>query len=118
MDKLRPKDVSFQTIMQKRIDYIQNPALRPKEKNVKGNEALVTADPPVFNEQRELKQVGALDTLLEDKYANRFPMPQVLRNPQTNPSHYDDLVKELHEAPNRGWVSNFIKRIKGGLRFK
>ena len=103
--------------MQKRIDHITNPQQTPQAAKVKGNDALVSAAPPVWNEQKELKQVAALDALLENKYASRFPMPSALRRPATNPDHYDNQVKELQEAPNRSWIDNLMKSIKGRLRF-
>jgi cytochrome b pre-mRNA-processing protein 6 len=102
--------------MQRRLDRVFNPSKVPQEKKVKGNAAQAYADPPVWNEQREMRQTAALDTLLSNKYANQFPLPQSIRQPASNPSHYDDLITELQEAPNRSWFGNLVNRIKGGIR--
>lgn len=64
-----------------------------------------------------MRQVNALYSLLENRYANKSPMPQSLRRPSSDPEHYDVLVKELEEAPNRSWFGGLVKRIKGSLRF-
>ena len=37
--------------------------------------------------------------------------------PASNPAYYDELVKELQEAPTRSWLSRLVKRWKGMIRF-
>jgi hypothetical protein len=32
------------------------------------------------------------------------PMPEKLRRPASNPDHYDNVVREFAEAPNRDWL--------------
>ena len=59
--------------MQSRIDKIISPATAPT--NIKANDALVSpAQPPVFDEEKELQQIKALDALLTNKYANAYPI--------------------------------------------
>lgn len=100
--------------MQSRIDRLN----APSSTNIKANDTLVSpAQPPVYSEQRELRQIKALDSLLKNKYLNAFPIPQTVRYPQSNPSHYDDLIKELEEAPTRSWTDSLMKKIKGSIRF-
>jgi hypothetical protein len=70
-----------------------------------------------WNEQKELEQANALYALLEDRCAKKFPLPQMLRTPASNPTYYDDLITEMQEAPTRSWVGGLIKRVQGSLRF-
>ncbi len=73
-------------------------------------------NPQVWKEQGEMEQANVLYTLLEDRYAKEFPLPESLRHPASNPTHYDDLINEMQEAPTRSWLGGFIKRIKGSFR--
>lgn len=120
VDRVRPNHVSFQKVMQSRIDKITSPAPanRDTTPNVKANNALVSpVQLPVFDEAKELRQVKALDTLLTNKYANTYPIPKSIRYPQSSPNHYSNVIKELDEAPDRTWAASFMKRVKGALRF-
>lgn len=102
--------------MQSRLVKITAPATTPT--NIKANDALLSpAQPPVFDEEKELRQIRALDALLTNKYANAYPTPRAVRYPQSNPDHYNNVIQELNEAPDRTWAASFVKRIKGALRF-
>lgn len=116
MDKIRPEAVSFQTIMQRRIDRVTNPSLNAAATSVKANEALVSAAPIEFNEQKEMKQVNALYSLLENRYSDAYPMPHQFRYPASRETHYEDLLQELENAPTRSKFSSFMQRLKGRLR--
>jgi cytochrome b pre-mRNA-processing protein 6 len=48
---------------------------------------------------------------------NESPMPRNLKRPGSDPEHYDVLVRELEEAPQRSWFGGVWKRVKGSLRF-
>lgn len=37
--------------------------------------------------------------------------------PISNPTYYTDLVRELEEAPNRGFWERFTKKCKGMVKF-
>lgn len=37
--------------------------------------------------------------------------------PKSNPDYYQDLVKELEEAPNRTFLQRMGKKLGGMLRF-
>ena len=118
VDKVRPENVSFQRIMQQRLARLTNPPTAEEAATkAKVNEALVTAPTtPAMDETWELGQVNALYTLLENRYARATPLPQSLRSPASNPTHYDDLVREMAEAPSRSWLGNMVKRVKGSFR--
>lgn len=120
IDLVRPDTVSFRTVMQKRLENISKPtSSTAAADNITSNEALVTAKgaPQTWNEAAEMKQVNALYSLLENRYAKTYPLPEHLRRPQSAPTYYDDLMRELEEAPHRSWIGGFVKRMKGMLRF-
>lgn len=105
--------------MQSRIDKITSPpTTHTTTTAIKANDALVSpAQPPVLDQDKELRQIKALDSLLKNKYTNTYPIPQSVRYPKSNPSHYNDIIKELEEAPTRTWSDALMKRIKGAIRF-
>jgi cytochrome b pre-mRNA-processing protein 6 len=41
-----------------------------------------------------------------------------MMKPASNPNHYEDLARELEEAPDRTWWGNFVKRVRGMVRMK
>ncbi|KAF7504166.1 hypothetical protein GJ744_002635 [Endocarpon pusillum] len=139
-DPVRPQTVSFQHIMRQRLSKTHpSPSPSPSDSpttsaslaadSVKANDALVTAVPPPssnppsttstpsWDESHQLRQVNALYSLLENRYATENPFPQNLRRPISDPEYYDVLVRELEEAPKRSWLAGLVKRIKGSLRF-
>jgi len=86
--------------------------------SIKSKDAMASAvEPQKWNEQKELEQANALYALLEDRCAKKFPLPQMLRTPASNPTYYDDLITEMQEAPTRSWFGGLIKRVQGSLRF-
>lgn len=102
--------------MQTRLQKASSPTAAAE--NVKANETLVSPASPVqFDEAREMRQVNALYSLLEDRYFKVYPIPAKLRHPESMPTHYDIVIKEMEEAPSRTWAQSLIKRIKGSLRF-
>jgi len=119
VDKVRPDNVSFQKLMQHRLDkYTSTQSATKAAPNVKPNEALAsTVVSPKWDESNEMRQVNALYSFLENRYVKENPMPQSLRTPASNPTHYDDLAGELQEAPSRSWFGRVVKRLKGSLRF-
>ena len=103
--------------MQKRIDRANKPSTpAPITSPADANAAPTTNSQP-FDEQRELQQANVLYSLLENRYSKAFPMPQSLRHPASSPTHYDDVVLEMEEAPSRSWFGALTKRIKGRFRF-
>jgi cytochrome b pre-mRNA-processing protein 6 len=115
VDKVRPDYVSFQTIMQKRTKALTSP--QKSVSDAKAGEGVVSTS-EAFSEQREMRQVNALYALLENKFSKSYPIPENLRHPRSSPSHYDDVVREMDEAPTRSWAAGLIKKIKGSLRFR
>ncbi|KAJ9638078.1 hypothetical protein H2204_004389 [Knufia peltigerae] len=115
VDKVRPEHVAFQKVMQNRVNKIASP--NAAAENVKADGALVTpVDPPRSNAQNEMRQVNALYSLLEDRYAKEFPTPNKVRHPASQPTYYEDLIKEMGEAPTRTWLASTWNRLRGMLR--
>lgn len=84
---------------------------------MKSNEALVTPQTvQTWEEAKEIQQVNSLYTLLEDQYSKSYPLPASLRRPASGPAYYDNLIKEMEEAPSRSWLGNVVNRIKGSFR--
>jgi len=63
-------------------------------------------------------QVDALYSFLENKYQKKYPLPESVRRPASQPSYYDALLKELDDAPKRGWMGRMINSWKGFLRMR
>jgi cytochrome b pre-mRNA-processing protein 6 len=103
--------------MQRRIDKTEKattsaPITSPADANASPSAA---ARP--FNETKEMQQVSVLSSLLDNRISKAYPMPQSLRYPANRPTHYDDVVREMEEAPSRSWFGSLTKKIKGSLRF-
>ncbi|EGY19230.1 uncharacterized protein VDAG_09564 [Verticillium dahliae VdLs.17] len=69
-------------------------------------------------EQKELAQVNALYSLAEDRYAKRFPLGPKISKPQSQPTYFKDLLRELEEAPSRTWLQSMSKRLSGIFRWE
>ncbi|OQE13423.1 hypothetical protein PENFLA_c048G09028 [Penicillium flavigenum] len=92
-DAVRPASVSVQNYIQSR--------LQPADKSS-----------PAISES----STNALESLLNNRYARKYPMPEKLRRPASNPDHYDNVVREFAEAPNRDWLGRLRKRLAGIIR--
>ncbi|MCJ1421117.1 hypothetical protein MMC32_007479 [Xylographa parallela] len=115
-DILRP-DVSFQNAMQQRIDRRTTPSTEHREAKVIANGALTTVPTPArFDEKAEMEQVNVLYSFLENRYTKKYPLSEHLMKPQSHPQYYDNLIKELEEAPTRSWFQRQINKWKGSLR--
>ncbi|KAL4808445.1 hypothetical protein BDV18DRAFT_135023 [Aspergillus unguis] len=101
-DPIRPSSVSVQTYLQSRI------ASQPSQSNTTSPSTGTISD----------SSINALTSLLNNRYAKRYPLSPNLRHPASNPDHYDDLIKEFEEAPSRDVLGRIVKRLKGILRFQ
>ncbi|KAL2001659.1 hypothetical protein VTN02DRAFT_1442 [Thermoascus thermophilus] len=102
-DPVRPAAVSVQNYLQSRLAQSQ----QKEQQQQQGKPAQISE-----------ASVNALFSLLEDRYARRYPLPHKLRHPASNPDHYDNVVREFEEAPSRNWIGRVKKRITGLFRFK
>lgn len=56
--------------------------------------------------------------MLENRYANKYPLPPRIRRPASNPDYYENLIKEFEEAPKRDWIGRLKKFIAGKVRLQ
>ncbi|GFF53714.1 hypothetical protein IFM51744_08178 [Aspergillus udagawae] len=103
-DRVRPASVSVQNYLQSHLPTTQPQQAQPQQA------------PPSKTEISEAS-LNALSSLLEDRYARRYPLPPKLRRPAANPDHYDNVVKEFEEAPGRDFWGRVGKRLGGLFRF-
>ncbi|KAL4776343.1 hypothetical protein BDW60DRAFT_82319 [Aspergillus nidulans var. acristatus] len=108
-DPIRPASVSVQTYLQSRLSS-QPQAQDSSPSTTTAASAKASAIPQ--------SSLNALDSLLENRYAKRYPLSEKLRHPASNPDHYDNLLQEFEEAPNRDVIGRIRKRLSGLLRFK
>ena len=48
--------------------------------------------------------------------SKQYPLSPKMLQPASNPKYYDDLIKELDEAPRRSWLQSKIKKWRGMIR--
>ncbi|KAI4126526.1 MAG: hypothetical protein LQ347_004938 [Umbilicaria vellea] len=140
VDLLRP-EVSLQNAMRRRINKRFHPSTTRPQDNVVANGALATVPvAPRLDDRAELEQANVLYSFIENRYTKKvrmrrirglgvcklltliwkrsqYPITQNLTKPVSNPSYYEDLMKELQEAPQRSWLSRILNKWKGFLRF-
>ncbi|GKZ38960.1 hypothetical protein AbraIFM66950_011565 [Aspergillus brasiliensis] len=113
IDKVRPSSVSVQNYLQACLLPSSNTTTTEqssqKQPQQEGQLQKVNIDE---------KSLNALSSLLEDRYARRYPLSPRLRRPASNPDHYDNVIREFDEAPDRDWLGRIKKRLSGLLRMK
>jgi cytochrome b pre-mRNA-processing protein 6 len=65
----------------------------------------------------ETAQINALYSLLENRYSKMYPTSPEMLRPQSRPEYYEELAREMEEAPNRSWWQRKWMRIAGIVRF-
>jgi hypothetical protein len=107
-DAVRPASVSVQNYLQSRIAKPSNESTQPQ------------STPASAAPKAEISEssVNALAALLENRFARRYPITQKIRYPASDPDHYDNLIREFEEAPNRDWFGRIKKRLGGILRLQ
>ncbi|KYK62159.1 hypothetical protein DCS_03306 [Drechmeria coniospora] len=95
---LRP-DYQLQDVMRRVVDE-RYPSFRP------------AAEP------EELLKARALQFLVQDKFRDRYKLKGPMLEPRSQPRYFDDLVREIDEAPNRSWFERLGKRLSGMIRLQ
>ena len=54
---------------------------------------------------------------LDVRETKQYPLSPRMLKPASNPKYYDDLIKELDEAPRRSWLQSKIKKLRAMVRF-
>ncbi|KAE8147196.1 hypothetical protein BDV25DRAFT_160873 [Aspergillus avenaceus] len=107
-DLVRPSSVSVQSYLQSRLPQSPEDASKQSQSQ---------KSPQSQGEPISEASLNALSSLLEDRYARRYPMSPKIRRPASIPDHYDNVIKEFSEAPTRDWMGRVTKRLKGLFRF-
>lgn len=70
-------------------------------------------------------QVNALVSLLGNRYLHKYPTSPApesatggMLKPRSNPTYYDDLMRDLDAAPTRSWVQRAGLKLKGMFRWQ
>ncbi|KAL8771689.1 MAG: hypothetical protein Q9209_002880 [Squamulea sp. 1 TL-2023] len=118
VDILRPQ-VSFQDVMRRRIDKQLGPSTTDKTSYDPGKETKDTLVSPLkpYNEQAQLEEANLLYSFLENRYSRKYPLSDRLLKPLSNPEYYENLVKELEEAPKRSFFGRLANSWKGFVRW-
>ncbi|KAF2665069.1 hypothetical protein BT63DRAFT_482958 [Microthyrium microscopicum] len=68
--------------------------------------------------QNEMKNVTALYSLLDERYAKKYTIPPAMLKPTSNPEHYSALMRDIEEAPSRTQGQMWWNWAAGKLRWK
>ncbi|KAL8406848.1 hypothetical protein RB596_005360 [Gaeumannomyces avenae] len=69
-------------------------------------------------EVQQLREANALLALLDNRFKNRYRVREQTFRPHSSPDYYDNLIRELDEAPTRSAWSRWMTRIKGMVRLE
>ncbi|KAL5355198.1 hypothetical protein BJX96DRAFT_170442 [Aspergillus floccosus] len=121
-DPVRPASVSVNSYLQARLAEVdptkQSRQLQEQQQQQQRTTAQTTQPSPSPEAQGlSESSLNALSSLLEDRYARRYPLSPRLRRPPSDPDYYDNLIREFEEAPSRDWWGRLGKRVKGLFRF-
>lgn len=95
---LRP-DYQFQDVLAKVVD-----------------ERFKTYNPAT--ESEELLKARALQFLVQNKFRDRYKLKGPMLEPKSQPTYFEDLVREIEEAPKRTWLERLGKRLSGMIRLQ
>ncbi|KAK3179921.1 hypothetical protein K4F52_008664 [Lecanicillium sp. MT-2017a] len=69
-------------------------------------------------EPEEVMKARALQFLAQDKLMNRYKLKGPMLEPKSQPTYFEDLVREIEEAPKRSWLERLGKRLSGMVRLQ
>ncbi|KAL9609572.1 MAG: hypothetical protein Q9167_005665 [Letrouitia subvulpina] len=139
---LNRSEVQFQKVMRRRIDRQHGQSGPQVKASPPTKESSDKSELPLktYSEKDELEQVNALYSFLENRYSKKvrpkplspllfytnviwthflqYPLSDKIMKPQSDPIHFERLLKELDEAPNRPWWQMQWLRLKGMVRLK
>ncbi|PFH58608.1 hypothetical protein XA68_13449 [Ophiocordyceps unilateralis] len=69
-------------------------------------------------EAEELQKARALQSLLQDKFRDKYKLRGPMLEPKFQPTYFADLVNEIDEAPKRSWLGRVGKRLSGLIRLR
>lgn len=96
VDKLRPENLHFQRLLQARLK---------------------SANDGSSGEAADLsKQANAAYLLLDNTISSRFPLSNKIMKPDSRPTLYEELDRELEEGPQRRFFAHIWKRLTATIR--
>lgn len=66
----------------------------------------------------ESAQITALFSLLENRYAKKYPLSDAVFKPRSAPEHYSNLMAEIERAPQKSWWEAKVDEWKMKIRWK
>ncbi|KJZ74715.1 hypothetical protein HIM_05832 [Hirsutella minnesotensis 3608] len=69
-------------------------------------------------EADELLKARALQFLVQNKFRDRYKLRGPMLEPKSQPTYFEDLVREIEEAPSRSWFERLSKRLSGMIRLQ
>ncbi|PNP46152.1 hypothetical protein TGAM01_v200262 [Trichoderma gamsii] len=69
-------------------------------------------------ESEELLKARALQFLVQNKFRDRYKLKGPMLEPKSQPTYFEDLVREIEEAPKRTWLERLGKRLSGMIRLQ
>ncbi|KAF1977183.1 hypothetical protein BU23DRAFT_551108 [Bimuria novae-zelandiae CBS 107.79] len=122
-DLLRPHAPFTRTIERRAVPYGVTPvsplledSSKPTPTTDKTTDASVR--PLRTTPQQELPQINALYSLLENRYAKKYPLSPGVLKPSSNPEHYDRLMEEIERAPRKSWWQAKVDEWKMKIRWQ
>ncbi|KAF3047608.1 hypothetical protein E8E12_010797 [Didymella heteroderae] len=73
---------------------------------------------PNASPAQEAAQLTALFSLLENRYAKRYPLGDAVFKPRSAPQHYENLMAEIERAPTKTWWQAKVDEWKMMIRWK
>ncbi|KAJ4412586.1 hypothetical protein N0V91_000344 [Didymella pomorum] len=128
-DALRPNLPFTRAIEARALPYGVSPINDPKDSaRTPGKTSPVpsAADVPVTTASthpnaspaQESVQVTALFSLLENRYAKKYPLSDAVFKPKSAPEHYENLMAEIERAPGKTWWQAKVDEWKMMIRWK
>jgi cytochrome b pre-mRNA-processing protein 6 len=128
-DALRPNLPFTRAIEARALPYGVKPLNNPEESartpgkttpvpspaDVKATTASTHPNP---TPQEENAQITALFSLLENRYAKKYPLSEAVFKPTSAPDHYTKLMEEIERAPQKTWWQAKVDEWKMKIRWQ
>ncbi|KAF2660622.1 hypothetical protein K491DRAFT_711528 [Lophiostoma macrostomum CBS 122681] len=116
-DLLRPTQPFTKAIEYRAVPYGVEPLPAPKDAPAKDAKPAVPRTPNA-DSKAELANINALYSLLENRYSKRYVMSPDVLKPKSRPEHYERLMEEIKNAPNKTWWQAKLDEWKHKIRWK
>merc|ERR1712000_184737 len=69
-------------------------------------------------EAEEMFRARSLQMLQENRFMDRYKLSGRMLEPNSQPTYFADLVREIEEAPKRTWFERLGKKLSGMVRLQ